>query len=138
MSDGISEGRRAARASDNFEDMWADAQAEQILLDMKSGFVDLSIQDLITQLMAISPSVHLRNFDKFLIPYEGGSYMSDSAPVSQETFAKVRLYSVEIFTRMGRKFVNSDFKASLIEALLFVEWLETPAGKEAVEVYNDW
>ena len=140
MSDGISEGYRAARASDNFESMWEDAQVEQILLDLKSGFVDLQIQDLITQLMVIVPRIQIKNYDKFLIPYGNNeTYMSDSCPTSKEaTYAKVRLYEVEISCRMHRKFVNSDFKKSLIDALLFAQWLQTPDGKQAAEVYDDY
>lgn len=137
MSDGISEGYRAAAASDNFEKLWEDAQVEQILLDLKSRFADFQVQDLIQRMMVIIPRIQLRNYDKFLIPYAGGSYMSDSAPQG-DTYAKVRLYEVEVSGRMHRKFVNSDFKSGLIEALLFAEWLETNEGKRATDVYNDW
>lgn len=139
MSDGISEGYRAARASDRFEKLWEEAQVEQILLDMKGQFGDLPINDLITRLMAVIPRIQLRNYDKFIIPYGGmnGSYLSDSAPANSN-HKMVRLYEVEISGRTHRKFVNSDFKMGLIEALLFAEWLETEDGKRAVTAYNDY
>lgn len=138
MSDGISEGYRAARAADRFEKKWEEAQVEQIILDMKNQFSDLQMQDLITKLMAIVPRMQLKNYNKFVIPCTDGHYFADSAPVSKEMPHKIRLYEIEVSGQVHRRFVNSDFKAALIECLLFTEWLETEEGKSASAAYNNY
>lgn len=137
MSDGISEGYRAARASDQFEKLWQDAQVENILLDFKRKFENDDIEHLIYHLMELCPRVQIKNYDKFAIPYEKGHYYSDSAPAKSD-YAKVRLYEIEVSGLVHRRFVNSNFRSGLIEATLFVEWTNTVEGRSAVRIYNDW
>lgn len=137
MSDGITEGYRASRALNRFEEMWQDAQADQILLDAKSLLDGMSVEDLIMNLMSTCSRVQFRNYDRFVIPYAHGHYYATSAPVDFKG-DMIRLYEIEVSGRVHRNFTNSSFLDALKEATLFAEWLETDSGKRAAHVHDDY
>lgn len=138
MSDGISEGYRASWAAKNFDKAWEEAQIEQILLDAKSLFNEMSIGDLITHLMELCPTVRLKNYDQFAIPYKD-VFLYSYTNYTDQPCPLVRFYEIEISGKgTHRSFKGQNFIEVLKEATLFAEWIETDEGRRAVKEYNDY
>jgi len=141
MSDGITESYRAGRASNQFEQIWKLAQADQILLDAKSLIIHLSVEELMDTLTEICPSVRIQTADKYEIQESWGTDYRESvcsAYVQMNKCPLIRFYTVEISCKTHRRFTSRSLIDSLREALLFAEWTETDEGKRAVEISNDY
>lgn len=139
MSDGISEGYRAARASDRFNKLWTDAQVEAILLDIKSNVETLSTLELYEKLINETNGFRISHSDGWEIPeWWGVQFRSSINPDMEHLYPKVRMYKLEVSDSMHRSYSGKDLNLLIKEALIFVEWCKTEEGKQAVEVYNDW
>mgnify|MGYP003423227954 FL=1 len=138
MSDGISEGYRAASASKYFDQLWTDAQVDNILLDVKSKLDNMSVGDLMANLIKTCPHIVIKNYDQFAIPYKD-IFLYSSSNYTNQQCALVRFYKLEISGNgIHRSFKGKDFVDTLKEATLFAEWIETDEGKVAVREYNDY
>lgn len=139
MSDGISEGYRASRAAESFEDMWRSAQADIILLDLEAETKKMSFEDLMKTLIELCPSVKIKNFDQFEVAYSWGINYQDSydSRFTPEP-PMVRLYRLETSSEIHKTFQGKDLTQLMVKAVLFNEWLKTDEGQRAVKVYNDY
>lgn len=128
MSDGISEGYRAARAWDQFEKRWLAARAEMELLGYKEKFEALSIGDVMARLCELSPSVRISNYDEWRHQLVNGKLEGDYQ----------RTFKVEITTNVSECFTANNLKDALYEAIMFAEWTRTPEGSGAAKDYQDY
>lgn len=136
MSDGISEGYRAARASDRFENKWKEALAEIYLLDLKEDLSKKSIEKIYLRLMELCPTIEVKNYDVWEVQYNWGVAYQEWS--NSDKWPKVRMY--EVYTNgygVHKTIKNKDFREALQDALIFNEWLITPEGKKAADDYKN-
>lgn len=139
MSDGISEGYRATRASNDFEKIWTDAQIERILLDIKSDVETLSEAELYKKLINQAGSVRITHNDGWLVEYKWGkSFQTSIESKYADQFPKMRQFLLEVSYKIHRSYRGYDVSELMKEALIFIEWCQTDQGKHAIEVYNDY
>ncbi len=136
MSDGISEGYRAARASKTFEKKWEEARVEQILLTAESEYNKKDEDVLLLKLVHLSKDVRVQIDEGWLVSEHWGTMFRTSINSDYaDKCPKVTRYTVALPRRSFKEF---NLKEALVEAILFQEWLLTPEGNQAYRDYQDY
>jgi len=138
MSDGVGESYRGSRAAKSFEHMWADAQVDALLLDIKAQLSTLPYSEIVERLIAIGTIVNIETYSRYKHPTPGYGYVV-SLPINEAEKAEiVDLFKVTFYGSVSRAFEATSLREALTDALIFAEWLKTEAGKKAVKVYDDY
>ena len=138
MSDGISEGRRAALATDDFWDMWEEAQFENIILDIKNQLLSLTYAETVDRLIKVAKRIEIETYSKFKHPIPEYGYVSSLPKEDADKAEIVDLYKITFHGPVSHAFESLSLHEAFAEALIFAEWLATEEGKVAVSVYYDY
>ena len=130
MSDGMTEAFRGARAYEEFDTRFETYVAEYFLLINNGELEEMSIEKLLLRLIELCPDVEVKNYNMFKLP--NGNYTSFKSGL--DNYPLVKLYSVS--SVKGKFFTDEVFKKVLERAVLFADWCNSKAGKEALDDLN--
>ena len=138
MSDGISEGYRAAKAHDEFEKKWQSVQADNILLDTKADLKKINSSKLLKRLLMLCSRIEISHETGWLVKYKWGeSFQTSIASKDADFFPKKKRYKISAYgCPVSKEFYGYNLDDLMRDVVLYLEWLDTEHGKTVAEYYN--
>jgi len=138
MSDGVSDAYAAASEAEIFRKKWEKAQMEELLLtDLRLELKPLSTAELIHRAYQESRYLRLDEENGWLVKYQWGDHFQTSIAADEaHNWPTVIRYRVNIGGSFG-EFRDYSQNEALIDAILYLRWLTTKEGIEAMEEYEN-